>query len=49
MPDEQLWKEFAEKKYGNYYRNLQGIIEHFHYHLGQIAFIKKIVKNEGRP
>jgi hypothetical protein len=23
MPDEQLWKEFAEKKYGNYYRNLQ--------------------------
>ena len=49
MPDEQLWKEFAEKKYGNYYRNLQVIIEHFHYHLGQIAFIKKIVKNEGRP
>jgi hypothetical protein len=31
-------------KYGNYYRNLHGIIEHTHYHLGQIVLIKKLLK-----
>ncbi|MFC4634412.1 DUF1572 domain-containing protein [Dokdonia ponticola] len=44
LPDEILWKQFANEKYGNYYRNLQGIIEHTHYHLGQIAILKKIVR-----
>ena len=34
---------FAEEKYGTYHRNLLGIIEHTHYHLGQIVIIKKIV------
>jgi hypothetical protein len=40
MPEEQLWQTFVDEKYGNYYRNIQGIIEHTHYHLGQIAIIK---------
>lgn len=44
LPDEILWENFTEEKYGNYYRNLHGIIEHTHYHLGQIALIKKIVQ-----
>ena len=43
MPEERLWEDFAENKYGNYYRNLLGIIEHIHYHLGQIALIRKLV------
>ena len=43
LPDELLMEDFSDKKYGNYYRNLNGIIEHFHYHLGQIALIKKLV------
>jgi len=49
MPEERLWETFADEKYGNYYRNLHGIIEHTHYHLGQIALIKKILQqqNEG--
>ena len=44
LPDEKLGEDFMDNKYGNYYRNLQGIIEHTHYHLGQIAVIKKIVR-----
>jgi hypothetical protein len=49
LPDEKLWEIFTDEKYGNYYRNFQGIIEHTHYHLGQIALIKKILQqqNEG--
>ena len=44
LPEDKLWETFADEKYGNYYRNIQGIIEHSHYHLGQIALIKKIVQ-----
>ncbi len=43
LPEEKLWEDFYDKKYGNYYRNIHGIIEHMHYHLGQIALIKKLV------
>ena len=39
-----LWTTFGEEKYGNYYRNIQGFIEHSHYHLGQIVVIKKMLK-----
>jgi uncharacterized damage-inducible protein DinB len=43
IPDEQLLNVFSQEKYGNYYRNLHGIIEHTHYHVGQIAIIKKLL------
>jgi len=43
LPDTKLWENIADAKYGNYYRNLHGIIEHSHYHLGQIVLIKKIL------
>jgi hypothetical protein len=43
LPENKLWETFSEKKYGNYYRNIQGVIEHIHYHLGQIVLIKKIL------
>ena len=43
LPDSKLWETFADEKYGNYYRNLHGIIEHCHYHLGQIVLIKKLL------
>ncbi len=42
MPESQLWADFSDNKYGNYYRNIHGVIEHNHYHLGQIVLIKKI-------
>ena len=44
LPESKLWEDFADPKYGTYYRNIQGIIEHAHYHLGQIALIKKLVQ-----
>jgi hypothetical protein len=43
LPEEKLWDTFALEKYGNYYRNFHGVIEHTHYHLGQIAIIRKMV------
>jgi DinB superfamily len=43
LPDDILDKEFVSSKYGSYYRNLNGIIEHSHYHLGQIVIIKKLL------
>jgi uncharacterized damage-inducible protein DinB len=43
IPEEQLWKNLADEKYGTWYRNLHGIIEHTHYHLGQIVILKKLV------
>lgn len=46
LPDAALWEDFTDPKYGNYYKNLHGIIEHTHYHLGQIVLIKKILRSE---
>ena len=43
LEDEKLFSPFADGKYGIYYRNLLGLIEHTYYHLGQISLIKKIV------
>jgi len=43
LPDNQLSENFTDEKYGIYYRNLHGIIEHTHYHLGQIVILKKIL------
>ena len=43
LPEEQLQETFVDEKYGNYYRNLQGIVEHLHYHLGQIVLLKKLM------
>jgi len=46
LPDEKLNEYLADEKYGNYFRNLHGIIEHSHYHLGQIVIIKKMILKE---
>ena len=46
MPEEQLTKNFIDEKYGSYLRNIDGIIEHSYYHLGQISLIKKIITNK---
>ena len=43
MPESQLWEDFADEEYGNYYRCIHGPIEHCHYHLGQIALIKSML------
>lgn len=43
LPDKKLDTAFFDPKYGNYFRNLMGVIEHSHYHIGQITIIKKIL------
>jgi hypothetical protein len=43
LPDAKLTEDFVDVKYGTYYRNIAGTIEHMHYHLGQIALIKKLI------
>lgn len=40
---EKLPKDFVDAKYGSYYRNIQGMVEHSHYHLGQIMVIQKML------
>lgn len=42
MPESRLAEDFHESKYGTYLRNIDGIIEHTHYHLGQILLLKKL-------
>ncbi|SDL56550.1 DUF1572 domain-containing protein [Pedobacter antarcticus] len=44
LPDSILSENFTAEKYGSYYRNIQGIIEHSHYHLGQIVILKKLLQ-----
>lgn len=46
FPEDKLWEDFTDKKYQVYYRHMHGITEHTHYHLGQIAIIKKIVQQQ---
>lgn len=43
MNDEILNSDFFDKKYGTYHRNIEGVIEHSYYHLGQIALINKLL------
>lgn len=44
LPDSTLSETFVDEKYGTYFRCLHGPIEHCHYHLGQIAMIKKLLE-----
>ncbi len=46
LPDSRLLETFIDEKYGMYFRNIIGIIEHTHYHLGQIALLKKIIREK---
>jgi len=43
MRDEKLNSVFVDEKYGSYRRNIEAMIEHSYYHLGQIVLIKKML------
>ncbi|WP_298424503.1 DUF1572 domain-containing protein [uncultured Kordia sp.] len=45
MSDENILADFVDKQYGTYYRNIDAMIEHTYYHLGQIILIKKRIEN----
>ncbi len=43
IPDEKLDQPFVDEKYGTYLRNIEGVIEHAYYHLGQVTLLKKMI------
>lgn len=43
LPDGKLVESFVDEKYGTYQRNIDGMIEHSYYHLGQIVILKKMI------
>ncbi len=43
MDDSIFDQPFADQKYGSYLRNIEGVIEHCYYHLGQISLIRKVI------
>jgi hypothetical protein len=43
LPQNKLNEPFVEEKYGTYQRNIDGMIEHCYYHLGQITLLKKMI------
>jgi hypothetical protein len=45
MDVDRLSEHFVEEKYGTYHRNIDAMIEHSYYHLGQIVLIKKMLKS----
>lgn len=47
LPEQKLDEAFTDEKYGNYKRNIEGVIEHSYYHLGQISLIKKLTAENG--
>lgn len=44
MEDSIFDQPFVDEKYGSYLRNIEGVIEHSYYHLGQISLIRKMIK-----
>jgi hypothetical protein len=47
LTDAQLAQPFIKEAYGTYLRNIEGMIEHCYYHLGQISLIRKAVLKQG--
>jgi len=47
LPEQKLKDVFVDEKYGNYRRNIDGMIEHSYYHLGQIVLLKKLLSQRG--
>lgn len=43
MDDSLFDQIFIAEKYGTYLRNIEAVIEHSYYHLGQISLIKKMI------
>ena len=49
IPATQLSGDFVDKKYGSYRRNIEAMIEHGYYHLGQIVLLNKLLAGEANP
>lgn len=42
---QKLAKTFVKEDYGDYRRNIEALIEHSYYHLGQVVLIKKWIRS----
>lgn len=47
MEDNIFDQPFIDEKYGTVIRNIEGVIEHSYYHLGQISLLRKMVEGGG--
>lgn len=43
MSGDRLNSVFVDEKYGSFSRNIEGVIEHSYYHLGQVVLIRKLI------
>jgi hypothetical protein len=43
MDDSAFDQPFIDEKYGTVLRNIEGVIEHCYYHLGQVVLINKLI------
>lgn len=43
MDDAVFDQPFVDEKYGSYLRNIEGVIEHSYYHLGQVSLLRKMI------
>ena len=46
MEESMLDQSFVDEKYGSYLRNIEGVIEHSYYHLGQVSLIRKMIEQK---
>ncbi len=44
LDETKLDEPFIDPMYGDYHRNIEGMIEHTYYHLGQISLIRKLIE-----
>ena len=42
LPEADWHKPFIDSNYGTLIRNIEGVIEHSYYHLGQLVLISKL-------
>jgi len=43
LPEEKLSDIFVKEEYGTYHFNINTLIDHSYYHLGQIVLLKKLI------
>jgi hypothetical protein len=46
MSEKLLEQPFVDEKYGNYRRNIDGMIEHSYYQLGQVVIVRKMILSD---
>jgi uncharacterized damage-inducible protein DinB len=44
MPDLRMDEPFVDPQYGSYQRNLEAVVEHAYYHLGQIVLLRRMAE-----